>query len=115
MTARRVATVVALLFIGTRALEAQDTSVVKYPMLVRYDVHVPVRDGVRLSVNVFQPRTKTKHPTVMILTPYGKDLGNPLDEAWSFVRRGYAFVSVDARGRFDSEGKFSPNRNDGPD
>jgi putative CocE/NonD family hydrolase len=76
---------------------------------------VPVRDGVRLSINVFRPRTSGKHPTVMILTPYGKDAGKPMEEAWSFVQRGYAFVSVDARGRFDSEGHFSPFRNDGAD
>ena len=79
---RRVATILVLLSVGAASLPAQDTSVVKHPMLVRYDVHVPVRDGVRLSVNVFQPRTTVKHPTVMILTPYGKDLGSPLDEAW---------------------------------
>jgi hypothetical protein len=115
MTALRFSTILVLLSVGAAPLAAQDTSVIKHPMLVRYDVHVPARDAVRLSVNVFQPRTTGKHPTVMILTPYGKDLGNPLDEAWSFVKRGYAFVSVDARGRYDSEGEFAPNRNDGPD
>lgn len=115
MTARAVAVLLALLTLGTGTVRAQDSSVIKYPMLVRYNVRVPMRDGVRLSINVFQPRTKAKHPTVMILTPYGKDLGNPFEEAWSFVKRGYAFVSIDARGRYDSDGEFTPNRGDGPD
>ena len=115
MTARGLATFVALLSLGTNAVQAQDSSVVEHPMFVRYNVRVPMRDGVHLSINVFRPRTKTKHATVMILTPYGKDLGKPFDEAWSFVKQGYAFVSIDARGRYDSDGSFTPNRGDGPD
>jgi putative CocE/NonD family hydrolase len=38
-----------------------------------------------------------------------------MTQAWSFVRRGYAFVTVDARGRYDSEGEFVPYRHDGKD
>src|SRR5690348_9048659 len=104
MTARRSATLFALLSLGASAVKAQDSSVIEKPMYVRYNVRVPMRDGVHLSINVFRPRTQKKSATVMILTPYGKDLGKPFDEAWSFVKQGYAFVSIDARGRYDSDG-----------
>ena len=56
-----------------------------------------------------------KHPTVLSLTPYNNDSDNTMEEAWSYVKRGYSFVTVDVRGRYDSDGEFDPYRHDGRD
>ena len=66
---------------------------------------VAMRDGTRLSTNVFLPKTGGRFPTVLVRTPYGK--GNDLLESWrSFPERGYAVVVQDVRGRYQSSGSF---------
>jgi putative CocE/NonD family hydrolase len=70
-------------------------------------VAVPMRDGVRLSANVFRPAASNRVPTILYRTPYGK--GKALNPTWQdFVDRNYAVVVQDVRGRFDSEGVFEP-------
>jgi putative CocE/NonD family hydrolase len=86
-----------------------------YPMIVRYNVRVPMRDAVRLSADVYRPQGEGARPTMLELTPYNNNSAASLAEAWQFVKRGYAFVTVDARGRYDSDGEFAPFRNDGRD
>jgi putative CocE/NonD family hydrolase len=67
---------------------------------------VPMRDGTRLAASVFLPRDEGSYPVVMQRTPYNR-LGALADgERWA--ARGYAFVSQDVRGRYDSEGEFDP-------
>jgi uncharacterized protein len=70
-------------------------------------VHVPMRDGVLLSANVFRPGGPGAVPTILIRTPYGKG------DDWTanhqaFVEHGYAVVVQDVRGRYDSQGIFQP-------
>jgi putative CocE/NonD family hydrolase len=70
-------------------------------------VPVPMRDGVRLSANVFRPSEHARVPAILVRTPYGKGLDiTPHYQA--FVDRGYAVVVQDVRGRYDSEGAFLP-------
>jgi len=66
-----------------------------------------MRDGVRLSANVFLPPGAARAPALLERTPYGKgpDI-TPLYQA--FVDRGYAVVAEDVRGRYESEGIFDP-------
>ncbi|MEI7751215.1 MAG: CocE/NonD family hydrolase [Candidatus Omnitrophota bacterium] len=81
------------------------------------NVVVPMRDGVKLSANIFRPSQEGKFPTLIFRTPYSKDEGDP-DNEKTFkhaVKRGYAVVVQDVRGRFKSEGEFSPYRNEGKD
>ena len=66
-----------------------------------------MRDGIRLSANVFRPDVKTRVPTILIRTPYGKGSDLPLSYQ-PFVDRGYAVVLQDVRGRYASEGGFRP-------
>jgi putative CocE/NonD family hydrolase len=71
------------------------------------DVAVPMRDGVRLSANVFRPEAPGRYPTILVRTPYGKGTG--ISPTYSpFVERGYAVVVQDVRGRYASEGVFRP-------
>lgn len=79
---------------------------------VRRDVQVPMRDGVRLSANLFLPRAEGRYPVVLQRMPYGF---NGVGIGEFYARRGYAFMVQDCRGRFDSEGEFYPFRDDGRD
>ncbi|PWU02876.1 MAG: hypothetical protein C5B51_20130 [Terriglobia bacterium] len=70
-------------------------------------VPVPMRDGVRLSANVFLPSDRAHVPAILVRTPYGK--GDDLVPNYkAFVDRGYAVIVQDVRGRYASEGIFEP-------
>jgi putative CocE/NonD family hydrolase len=77
------------------------------PILKRLNARVVMRDGIALSANVFRPDVKSRVPTVLIRTPYGKGSDLPLGYQ-PFLDRGYALVMQDVRGRYASEGSFRP-------
>jgi putative CocE/NonD family hydrolase len=81
------------------------------------NVAVPMRDGVRLSANIFRPPDRARYPTILLRTPYDKGPDLTLNFK-SFVDHGYAVVVQDVRGRYLSEGVFEPINqevNDGDD
>ncbi len=79
-----------------------------------FNVRVAMRDGVRLSTNVFRPHAGVKLPAVLVRTPYGK--GTELSSAYLlFVENDYAVVIQDVRGRGASEGVFGSIDQEGPD
>jgi uncharacterized protein len=89
-----------------------------WDVAVLRDVMVAARDGVRLATDVYVPvrgaAIAGRFPTVVERTPYSKDaVAGPLAEY--FVRRGYAVVVQDVRGRYRSEGLWRATRDDGPD
>jgi putative CocE/NonD family hydrolase len=67
-----------------------------------------MRDGVRLSVDVYRPAAGGRHPGILALTPYNNNATSLVQRARWFARRGYALALADARGRFDSEGDWDP-------
>jgi len=72
----------------------------------RLDEKPAVRDGVKLATTVHLPPGDGRWPVILTRTPYGR--GGMDGFAKRFVDRGYAFVSQDCRGRFDSEGTYLP-------
>src|SRR5689334_529632 len=74
-----------------------------------------MRDGVKLAANVFLPAADHgRLPTILERTPYGK--APDADPSYiSFTERGYAVVVEDVRGRYESQGRFDPHRQEGPD
>jgi len=78
-----------------------------------WGVKIPMRDGVRLSATVYKPKSPEPVPAILTLTPYIADSYHP--RAFYFAQHGYAFVLADCRGRGNSEGKFEPMMNEGPD
>jgi putative CocE/NonD family hydrolase len=75
----------------------------------RTGVMVPMRDGVRLSTTIFTPKNaKGRLPTILLKTPYDEHpvRAGTLRYAVEAVRRGYAFVVQNERGRYFSEGKW---------
>lgn len=87
------------------------------PMFRLLHVPVPMRDGVRLSANIFLPSEHARFPVILVRTPYGKGV-DLVPNYRAFVDRGYAVVMEDVRGRYESEGVFHPvrqERDDGDD
>jgi putative CocE/NonD family hydrolase len=80
------------------------------------DVAVPMRDGVILRADVVLPNATGRFPTLVYRTPYGKQFvlkeGSTSEKA---AARGYAVVIQDVRGRYASDGDFSPYQNEGRD
>jgi putative CocE/NonD family hydrolase len=75
---------------------------------------VPMHDGVRLAADLFLPEGGGRWPTVLVRTPYGRK--SPASQSYRyFVRRGYALVIEDVRGRYASQGRFGDMAQEGPD
>ena len=75
----------------------------------RLAVMVPMRDGVRLSTNIFTPKGAVgRLPVILWKTPYNehKLRGSTQRYAIEAVKRGYAFIVQSERGRYLSQGSF---------
>ena len=89
------------------ALPAAAAPAAPPPTIKLLNVPVPMRDGVRLSANVFLPPGQERVPVLLERTPYGK--GAVISAAYQyFVDRGYGVVMQDVRGRYASAGVFEP-------
>lgn len=73
----------------------------------QWGVKIPLRDGVNLNATLYKPRTQAQPlPCVFTLTPYIAQSYH--DRGTYFAAGGYVFLGVDARGRGNSEGEFTP-------
>lgn len=84
---------------------------------VEKNVPVPMRDGVVLRADVRRPSADGRYPVLIFRTPYDKNEGDPYNESTfdEAVRRGYAMVIQDVRGRYASDGEFVAYENEGND
>jgi putative CocE/NonD family hydrolase len=80
-----------------------------------YDLKVTMRDGVRLSADVVLPRGTGPFPTILFRTPYESAAERFIQWGIWWAQRGYATVSQDCRGKYESEGTFYAYLSDGPD
>ncbi len=90
-------------------------------------VMMPMRDGVRLATHIYRPKGSDEHPvpTIFVKTPYNMNLWGDgemqtgrLQRPLEAVRRGYAYVNQNERGKFFSEGEWDilgPPKTDGYD
>jgi hypothetical protein len=92
------------------------------------DVFVKMRDGARLSVDIFLPEAEGRYPALLSLSPYSKDLQRKPPH-WShaiesgatsfYVPKGYVHVIAQGRGAGLSQGKWqwfdAKERTDGYD
>src|SRR5450755_4537632 len=75
---------------------------------------VPMRDGKHMATDVYRPKdTSKKYPIIFVRTPYNFNFwdvrtGAPRDMTAELtaVKRGYAFVEMNERGHFFSEGIY---------
>ena len=79
----------------------------------KQEVHIPMRDGVRLFTAVYSPRdTSRSYPLMLHRTPYGiAPYGegyypSTLGPSIELQMEGFIFVYQDVRGRMMSEGEF---------
>ena len=84
---------------------------------VEFDVPAPMRDGAILRANIFRPAEAGTYPVILARTPYAKDFGSvsPFIDSVRMARAGYIVVLQDTRGRFRSDGEWTPTRHEGPD
>ncbi len=76
-------------------------------------VMMPMRDGIRLATDIYRPKTTEKVPIIFSRTPYnfnswgdGEFRTRSMQRAYEAVKRGYAYVIQNERGRFFSEGEW---------
>jgi putative CocE/NonD family hydrolase len=75
---------------------------------------IAMRDGKRMAADVYRPKdTSKKYPIIFVRTPYNFNywdvrLGAPQDMTSELdaVKRGYAYVVMNERGHFFSEGEY---------
>ena len=80
-----------------------------------WDTPVPMRDGVKLSADIYLPAAEAGYPVILLRTPYDNIAPRFVEIAQYFSGEGYVVVIQDVRGRFDSEGHFEPRVNEGKD
>jgi uncharacterized protein len=105
----------------------------QYGIKVEKDILVPMRDGVKLAINIYRPDAEGKFPALLALGPFGKDeQGIPLppqslyrSAIWDgnleagdstyIVPRGYIHIIADIRGSGRSGSGFpkGPQPNQG--
>jgi uncharacterized protein len=78
----------------------------QYGIKLEYNLKkLVMRDGVKLSANVWRPKADGKFPVIYMHTMYDKSNDSCIARANYFVPRGYVVVAVDCRGKFDSDGE----------
>ncbi|HEX3053780.1 MAG TPA: CocE/NonD family hydrolase [Aggregatilineaceae bacterium] len=91
-------------------------------IVIEKNIMVPMRDGVRLATDIIRLDGAGPQPVLMARTPYNKELWQidnlPVFDIFRAAQAGYTVVVQDTRGRFASEGEFTPmfqERDDGAD
>jgi len=76
-------------------------------------VMMPMRDGIRLATDIYRPKTDEKVPIIFSRTPYnfnswgdGEEKNRTHQRAYEALKRGYAYVVQNERGRYFSEGQW---------
>lgn len=106
---------IILLFLAFSSLIS--SSQTTYRVIEELDIKVSMRDGIRLSTNIYRPDTVGVFPSILIRTPYGNG-GAGNKDGHFFAGHGYVYIVQDTRGRYESEGQFyalQPELKDGYD
>ena len=76
-------------------------------------VMMPMRDGIRLATDIYIPKTDKQVPIIFSRTPYnfnswgdGEEKNRTHQRAYEALKRGYAYVVQNERGRYFSEGEW---------
>jgi uncharacterized protein len=118
MKPSRCAALFVLVAMSAALARAGEVAADKAPFSVRsnytkQEFHVPMRDGVKLFIQVFAPKeSREPSPILLLRTPYSVDPYGPMNFPGSLgpadvlTREGFIFVEQDVRGRYMSEGEF---------
>ena len=103
------------IFLSNFNLQAQNTILQELEEIAIVDqkIMMPMRDGIRLATDIYRPKTDKKVPIIFSRTPYnfnswgdGKQRTRTAQRALEAVKRGYAYVVQNERGRYFSEGEW---------
>ncbi len=87
---------------ATKSEKAAET-----PVQFQWGVKIPLRDGVELAASLYRPRGQVDAlPCIFTLTPY--IAASYHERGMYFAANGYVFATIDARGRGNSGGEFTP-------
>jgi putative CocE/NonD family hydrolase len=100
------------------ALSTASARDAQYQVIIKTNVMVAMRDGVKLATDLYLPAkddavAAEKFPAILTRLPYNKDSNKRFGEY--YAARGYVFVAQDTRGRYASEGVWHMLTDDGPD
>lgn len=82
-----------------------------YPkILVEANQELVLPDGVKLYADIYHPDAPGRFPTLLMRSPYNKLLAqtNGFAHPVWYARHGFVVVVQDVRGRYKSDGNFSP-------
>lgn len=106
-----------LIFGISTLLQAQDQNILEQLeeiAIIEQKVMMPMGDRVRLATDIYRPKTDQPVPIIFSRTPYnfntyrnGELSERALRSAYEAVKRGYAYVVQNERGRFFSEGDWN--------
>jgi hypothetical protein len=82
--------------------------------IIERKVMVPMHDGKRMQADIYRPKDESKkYPIIFVRTPYNFnywdiELGAPRDMTTQLeaVKHGYAYIEMNERGRYFSEGDY---------
>jgi uncharacterized protein len=77
-------------------------------ILIEKNLQTPMRDGVRLATDLYRTAEGAAAPALVMRLPYDKARSVSPD-VLRMVEAGYCVVIQDTRGRFASQGDFTPN------
>jgi putative CocE/NonD family hydrolase len=82
----------------------------RWKVVVERDCPIAMSDGTLLRADVYRPDALGRFPTLLQRTPYGKANGGQLNYAHAswYAAQGFAVAVQDVRGRWGSDGTFSP-------
>lgn len=106
--------ILCLFLVSTPSLSQEDVfKQLEEIAIIDQKVMMPMRDGIRLATDIYRPKGNEKVPIIFSRTPYnfntwqdGKQTTRTAQQALEAVKRGYAFVVQNERGRYFSEGEW---------
>ncbi len=113
----RLSLFILVSFLFLQNTRAQDSNEILTKLgeiaIIDQKVMMPMRDGVRLATDIYRPKTDEKVPIIFSRTPYnfnswgdGEERTRTAQRAYEVVKRGYAYVVQNERGRYFSEGEW---------
>ena len=74
--------------------------------------HIKCDNNIVLNGDLYLPDSKNKIPVIIMRTPYGKHNINAVFDPLQIVRKGFALLVQNVRGRYESNGVFLPFENE---
>jgi len=89
----------------------------KTGVFIETDLMITMRDGAKLCADLWRPAREGRFPVLVYRSPYDKTYESKYNRRTflNAIKRGYAVLICDVRGRLKSGGEFTPYANEGKD